>query len=232
MIRKIDLYNQAIILRQSGESIKSIAKKLMISSSTASLWCREIKLTTAQLEKLKSKSVNYELLKALSIKKHLVKVSLDQEIFDKAKNEVKLLTKNEFFVAGIALYWAEGFKNLSEGRIGFCNSDPRMIIFMLRWFKKFLHLGQSDFTLRVEFNAEHLERKEEIEAHWSNITGITLEQFNKPFLQKAKLQKKYPHKQTYFGTLRIRVRKSTAMLPQIRGWIQGLNDKVKNEVYF
>lgn len=43
--------NKALILRQNGESIKDIAKRLKISKSTVSLWCRDIKLTSEQIKK-------------------------------------------------------------------------------------------------------------------------------------------------------------------------------------
>lgn len=223
MIRKIDKYKQAIILRQAGESIKAIAKKLMISSSTSSLWCRNIILTPEQLSKLRTKSGNIELLKKLSQKKHLDKIQRHNLIFNQAAYEIALLNENEFFIAGVALYWAEGFKNPSEGRIGFCNSDPRMVKFMLKWFKQFFSLRNEDFILRAEFNIDHLDRKKEIEEYWSKLTNIPQNQFNNPFLQKTKWQKTYLNRNTYFGTLRIRLKKSSALLPKMRGWIEGLS---------
>lgn len=224
MIRKIDKYNQAKSLRQAGHSIRFIASQLQISSSTASLWCRHIQLTPEQLTTLQAKSINTELLKRLAVQKHLTKIQQQQDLFNQAKLEITQLTNREFFVSGLALYWAEGFKNLSEGRIGFCNSDPRMIIFMLAWFRQFFQIKNEDFTLRAEFNIDHLDRKDEIESYWSKLTHIPLNQFNNPFLQKSKWQKSYLNRNTYFGTLRIRIRKSTAHLPRIRGWIEGLSN--------
>lgn len=223
MIRKIDKYNKAKALRQAGYSIRFIASKLEISSSTASIWCRNVPLTPEQLTNLQAKSINTDLLKRLAFQKHLMKINRDQEIFNQASSEIKILTNKEFFISGLALYWAEGFKNLSEGRIGFCNSDPRMIVFMIEWFKKFFNVRNEEITLRAEFNIEHLNRQHTIESYWSKLTDIPLSQFNKPFLQKAKWQKNYLNRSNYFGTLRIRIRKSAAHLPRIRGWIEGLS---------
>jgi transcriptional regulator with XRE-family HTH domain len=223
MIRKIDKYNQAILLRQNGLSIRSIAQQLNISSSTASLWCRSVQLTSEQLLKLRAKSINIDMLKQLAIKKHLAKIEAHQDLFLKSKQEIIPLSPQEFFVSGLALYWAEGFKNLSEGRIGFCNTDPRMIVFMLAWFRKFFKLQNTDFTLRAEFNIEHIDRRTDIETYWSRLTKIPLNQFNSPFLQKSKWLKQYKNRNSYYGTLRIRVKKSTALLPRIRGWIEGLS---------
>lgn len=226
MINQIDKHNQAILLRQSGVSIRSIAKKLIISSSTASLWCRHILLNEEQLQQLKSRPKDIERLRLLSKKRHLDKINRHQKIHQTARNNMKPMTDEEFFKAGLALYWAEGFKNISEGRIGFCNSDPRMITFMIAWFKKILNVPIEDFTLRAEFNIEHLARKDEIELYWSNLTKIPLSQFNKPYLQKSKVLRDYSKKGTYYGVLRIRIRKSLAQLVQIRGWIDGMSASI------
>ncbi|OGE31102.1 hypothetical protein A2631_05520 [Candidatus Daviesbacteria bacterium RIFCSPHIGHO2_01_FULL_44_29] len=48
MKRDLDKYQQARDLRISGDSIKTIAKKLLISSSTASIWTNDIQLTPEQ----------------------------------------------------------------------------------------------------------------------------------------------------------------------------------------
>lgn len=229
MLIKINEHSEALILRKSGESIRSIAKKLKISTSTASLWCRAIELTTDQKTKLSLKSANIELLRSYANKRHHDKISRNQKVFEEAKSEINKLNSNEIFLSGIALYWAEGFKNLSEGRVGFCNSDPRMITFMMFWFRNILKIPDSDFTLRAEFNITHSQRQKEIEYYWSKITGIPLAQFNKPYFQKSMLLRNYPNKHTYYGVLRIRIRKSTHLLAKFRGWIEGLSVSISAE---
>lgn len=223
MRKKIEKYNQAVLLRKSGESIRAISKRLKISTSTASLWCRNIELSFEQKAILASKSANIELLRFHANKRHEDKINRNKEIFEKARLDIQKLNKDELFLAGIALYWAEGFKNLSEGRIGFCNSDPRMIKFIINWFKKVLKIPKSEFILRAEFNIEHLNRRSEIEDYWSKVTGIPKFQFNNPYLQKSKFLRDYSNRGAYYGVLRIRVRKSSALLVRLRGWIEGLS---------
>ena len=43
--------NKALLLRKKGESINDIAKKIKVSKSIVSRWCRDIKLTSEQIEK-------------------------------------------------------------------------------------------------------------------------------------------------------------------------------------
>jgi len=47
MSKKIE-FQKAVALRKKGLSIKTIAKKLLISSSTASIWTNDIQLTPEQ----------------------------------------------------------------------------------------------------------------------------------------------------------------------------------------
>lgn len=226
MIRKQKEYQQALILRKKGKSIRRIAKILSISPSTASKWCKQVKLTDFQKEKLKRGRVIIKHLRKLARQSHLKKISRVRKLFQEAKSEIKSLSDRELFLIGIALYWAEGFKNEKEGRLGFCNSDPRMIKFIIRWFKKALKVKTEDFVLRAEFNESHKERTQEIENYWSKLTRVPLMQFNKPFYQHSKWLREYPNRNTYFGVLRIRVRKSSELLNKMRGWISGLNHSI------
>ncbi len=223
MYRDLKKYEQAIQFRESGKSIRTIAKELRISSSTASIWCRSVELTEEQKELLSSKSQNSELLRLYAKRRHEEKVKNHSMIFNQSKNLIRRLTSNELLLTGIALYWAEGFKSISEQRIGFCNSDPRMIKFMVNWFKKVMQISVEDFTLRAEFNIEHKSRLDEIEDYWAEVTGISRKQFSRPYFQKAKLIRDYSRRGPYFGVLRIRIRKSTVLMPKLKGWIEGLS---------
>ena len=47
----------AVILRRKGASIKEIAKILNVSRGSVSVWCKEVKLTEKQIEKLREKQI-------------------------------------------------------------------------------------------------------------------------------------------------------------------------------
>ena len=49
---------KALSLRKNGKSIKQIAEKLKVSKSTASLWCRDVMLTSNQIKKLHDRMVS------------------------------------------------------------------------------------------------------------------------------------------------------------------------------
>lgn len=222
MIRKITEYNKALELRRKGKSIRTIAKLLHISPSTASSWCKQISLSPQQLENLlKSKSRISHLQKLAKIKHRQTLIRVN-ELMKKSRQEINNLTDREFFLIGLSLYWAEGFKSLKEKRLGFCNTDPRMIKFMMKWFKKSLKIKTNGFILRTEFNESHKDREEEIKSFWSKVTNIPINQFEKPFYHRTTWLRDYSNRSKYYGVLRIRVRKSSELLNKTRGWISGL----------
>ncbi len=226
MKRKSIEYEKALVLRKTGKSIKKIAAILGVSVSIVSVWCRGVELTEQQKEKLKRRKVNIRHLRHLAKQSHLEKISRVKRLFEDSLAEIKPLTGNELFLTGLALYWAEGFKSVKEGRLGFCNSDPRMIKFMLRWFQKALKISKKSFLLRTEFNESHKDRTEEIKSFWSQLTQVPLTQFEKPFYHHSVWLRDYPNREDYFGVLRIRVRKSSELLYKTRGWIKGLSNAV------
>lgn len=223
MKRKEKEYKQALIFRRKGKSIKQIAKLVGISTSTASLWCREVQISSYRQELLKRRPERTKHLRRLAKKSHMEKISRIKSLFNTANADIKSLTPNELFLTGLALYWAEGFKSVKESQLGFCNSDPRMIKFMLKWFKKSLKVKNEDFTLRAEFNTSHRDRELAIRRYWATLTGITLEQFNKSLYHRSIWLRNYPNRENYFGVLRIRVKKSSELLNKMRGWINGLS---------
>ena len=67
-------------LRKKGESIKKIANLLNISTSTVSLWCRDVELTNIQIDNLRKrqtdpfygKRLNYYLKKKKELKQKIL----------------------------------------------------------------------------------------------------------------------------------------------------------------
>ncbi|PJA64121.1 MAG: hypothetical protein CO160_00290 [Candidatus Portnoybacteria bacterium CG_4_9_14_3_um_filter_43_11] len=142
--------------------------------------------------------------------------------------EIDKLNKRDLLVAGIAMYWSEGYTAPSNYDVGFTNSDPKMILFMLEWFKNCCKISIDRFSLRVGINKIHKKRVKEVEKYWSDLTEIPLSQFNKPSLKKTETKKIYENYNEHFGTLRIKVRKGTRLRRKIDGWIEGISNlKIK-----
>lgn len=209
-------------LRGKGESIKVIAKSLQVSVGSVSLWCRDVKLTVEQIRELEIRAHDPRYGQRLSYALAQQKLRLDKtnQLKRKGINEVGELSKNHLFIAGVALYWAEGFKK--DSQVGFANTDPVMIQFFLRWIVECCGISMDALTARVTINGSQKHRLTEIQQYWQSITNIPSKNFQKPYLFLTPLKKVYESDTTYFGVLRIKVRKSTDLLRLIHGWIEGL----------
>lgn len=216
---------KARVLRQQGESIKEIARTLGLSSSSVSYWCRDIVLSPTQIARLQERQRSAGLkavLKYAEIKRR-VRIEKEKALVSLGKREVGKLNKRELFLVGSALYWGEGYKS-GNGELGFTNSNPEMIRFILRWFREIFKIHNADFILRVSVNRQHTSRIKEIEKWWSEKTNIPLSQFSKSSLIKTSAKKVYVNLSVHYGTLRVKVRRGTDLRRRILGGIEGLKD--------
>ncbi len=216
------LRRRARQLRQQGLGIKTIAHKLKISSSTVSLWCRDIQLTLAQIKTLEQRNHDPFYGRRLAYILHQQHKRQQKIIYLRQKGikEIGRLTPKELFLIGVSFYWCEGFKK--DNQVGFANSDPFLLKLFLIWLKNCCHIPKSRLKLRVTANELYRNKIESIESYWSKTLDISKSQFQKPFFQKVQWKKIYDHPEDYHGVLRIRVSRSTDFLHQIHGWIEGL----------
>jgi predicted transcriptional regulator len=221
-LAKPKLRKQARELRQEGLGVKTIAYRLGVSSSTVSLWCKDIKLSPEQIKELERRAHDPFYGRRLQnvIRQKTERSKKIEEMKEEGIRGVGRLTPRDLFIAGIALYWAEGFKK--DSRLGFANSDPKMIKFFLKWLIKSCKVPKEAIRFRVGLNISHKNRIQEVEKYWSSLTRIPLSQFQKSFFQKFVWKKEFPKPEKYFGVLRIRANKQLTLFRRIHGWIEGL----------
>jgi transcriptional regulator with XRE-family HTH domain len=221
---KPELRIKARELRKKGLSLNEIVKKLNVSKSSASLWCRDIELTKKQVESLGQK------IKVGGMKGRLKGAEFNKkkrlDMIEKYNIEgikyFNTLSNKEFMVAGLALYLGEGYKVYSV--VGFSNSNPEILKFMKLWFKNFFDLKEKDFVYRVNINYIHKSRDREVRKYWINELNIPVDCFRKTTYIKTENKKKYENRSVYYGTLKISVRKSSKMLYKIWGFSDALLD--------
>lgn len=214
-------------MRSGGESVKVIAKALGVTKSTVSLWVRDIILTVDQLETLmKRKIKGGELGRA---KGAFMQKKRRMDMIRQRENEgiekLKDLSEGEFFTAGVALYWGEGSKKKREFYV--CNSDPKIIQFIINWLKKFYGIGVDRLVAVVGINEIHREREVIVKKFWSEQTGIPLNQFRKTSFKKAKVHKVYANFNEHYGTLSIHVLKGCEIYYKMLGLLVGLSEASK-----
>lgn len=215
---KLDLKLKARSLRKKGLSIGKIQERLRVSRSSASIWVRDIKLTKKQLEKLylnkRTGALRGCIIAAMNkIKK---KERLTKRLMQEGKREVGRLSKRDKFIAGIAMYFAEG--NKGDGSVKFSNTDPLAIKFMVDWFRKLCKVPEEKFRCSLYIH-DNLDKKKAKE-FWSDLINIPLSQFRKSYIVKNNPNRlrKIKHK---YGVLRVTI-SDVNLHRKIMGWISGI----------
>ena len=141
---------RALELREKGYSYSQIKSELGISKSTLSGWLSDFPLSPERIFELRDKSPQ-------RIEKYRNTMQLKREnrlhtVYKKVSKDIGVLTPREVFVAGLFLYWGEGFKS-SNATTGFANSDPASCKFFLRWLSD-LGVKQEKIVLRIQLYSD------------------------------------------------------------------------------
>ncbi len=204
----------AIELRKRGLSYGEIKKKLHVSKSTLSYWLKDIRLTEEQRKRFYTANVLLLSRGAQSQKERRLREIA--EIIKNAKKEVSSsISLESYRLFGAALYWAEGNKKNS---LGITNSDPYLILFMVKWFEKIFDVPPN--TLKAWLNIYPQQNELEIKKFWSQLTGIPLENIGKTFVKP--LSKNYKKNTLYYGTIKIKVPRGTNMRHRLFGWVKAV----------
>ncbi len=204
-------------LRKRGYSYNQILKSVSVSKDTLSRWCRDIKLTKKQKQKLiKRKLLGQKKGSIIAAEnKRKKRLELIKKIFIHSKKDIRAVSKRDRFIAGIALYAAEG--NKTEGQGGFSNSDPKIIKFMMGWFKEFCIIPLDKYRGAIWLHEGRDEKK--AKEFWSNLTGIPINQFHKTYIAKDKIDSRKIRKNIHsYGVFAIRF-SHTEIQRRIMGWI-------------
>jgi len=204
---------EAIKLRNKGLSYNEIRKIVPVSKSSLSLWLKSIRLKSKHRKRLYTKQIEILARGPRSQKERREKEI--KEIINKAEAEITLpLSPEVMRLMGAALYWAEGTK---RGMCEVTNSDPHLILFMVKWFEKIFEITPLQLKARLNIYPQQSDIK--IKKFWSELTGIPLSNFGKSFIKP--LSKNYKKNTLYYGTIKIEVPKSVNIKHRIFGWISG-----------
>lgn len=205
-------------MRRAGRSIRDITAALHASKSSVSYWCRDIILTPPQQRRLnaaQSRAAMTALLKA-SEKKRAARLRATDIAMKLGAREVGKLSRRDIAMIGLALYWGEGYKRGNE-ELGFTNSNESIIRMFIRWMRQEYPVRPSDFILRVSINGLHKSRIDSVTRYWAEVTNLPISQFTSPSFIKTANKKVYLNAHEHYGTLRIKVRRATALRRRILG---------------
>ncbi|MEU5093870.1 hypothetical protein [Streptomyces sp. NPDC020996] len=216
---KDDLRARARELRLPGWTYDQIEVELGCSKSSVSLWVRD----PPKPEPRYTPEEQRALMQAGLARLRSAQDEERQRVKESAAREIGELTDRELFMAGVALYWAEGQKSKSYSRreaVLFVNSDPQVIQVHLAWLDL---LGVKRERLRFRVMIHETADVAGSERYWADLVGIA-----PSALQPSTLKKHNPktvRKNTgddYHGCLVIRVLQGAELYRRIEGWWYGI----------
>jgi len=183
-----------------------------VSKSTLSLWLKAISLTPAHRERLYTKQISVLAQGSQSQKERRLR-EIEKIVVDAGKEIKNPLSFEAYRLFGAALYWAEGAKT---NGCAIVNSDPYLILFMVRWLEKVFKIYPS--ILKAWLNIYPQQNDEDVKKFWSQLTGIPVENFGKSFIKPA--NKSFKKNNLYYGTITIRIPRGTDLRHRIFGWVK------------
>jgi len=189
---------------------------------------KKLSVSEAAIDLKRSESSLYKFMKRHDLPRRTASES-NEIVFDRKALSYKLkknLTSAEqkLKLAGIMLYWAEGYKNLNKksrgATIDLANSDPKMIELFLKFLRKICNIDEK--RLRVQLYCYINQDVEELKQYWRKLTRIPLNQFIKPFI-KEEFSDDKKDKMKY-GLVHIRYSDKKLFL-QIKKWTEDYINK-------
>ncbi|WP_406394591.1 hypothetical protein [Streptomyces sp. NBC_00887] len=216
---KDDLREKARELRLQGMTYDQIQVELGCSKSSISLWVRD-------LPKPEPRYTEEERLARMNAGLAALRTTQDAERRETkrlAREAVGHLSDRDLFLAGVALYWAEGAKDKAYSRresLLFINSDPGVITVYLSWLKLLGVTGK-----RMHFRV-HIHESADIagaEQFWADLAGVPVAELKKTTLKKHNPTTTRKNTgDTYRGCLAIYVTKSAELYRRVEGAWYGI----------
>lgn len=165
---KLEEQEQAREMRARNMTLQDIATELNVSKSSVSLWVRDVPFTPSKRRTGPQRRPH---------RFHEAKLAQIAALNAEGVERIGTLSDAAFLAAGAALYAGEGTKR--DGAVRFANSDPTMVEFFCAWFRRFFEIDEARLRGRVYLHAGL--DIDAATAHWSEVTGIPIEQFRKPY---------------------------------------------------
>ncbi|MBP7822257.1 MAG: hypothetical protein KA034_00350 [Candidatus Moranbacteria bacterium] len=215
----------AIALRKQGKSYSQIEATLHVPKSTLSYWLRDIPMKKSLRQKISQRASEKSTAALIERNKNQTAIALEraEKIRATAMQEARCLFGDTLFVAGVSLYWAEGYKRGANGSkwkcVDFTNADPEMIRVMMNFFRKFC--GVSEDRFKVQLLAHPNVDMQASVKYWSKIIDVPQSQFIKTCTSLSIRSGQKRKSNLTHGTVHIRVY-DVKLFFRIIGWIDGL----------
>lgn len=197
MSYNLEVVEKAKKMRGKGYSLDEIALEFKISKSTASMWTSKVKITSRGKRRIIARQIRARQKGLLIIKKRRIAVrkAIEKSARSALKN-IKIDDDLSKLLCSVFI-WTEGEKG-NYDRVGFANSDPRMVNTFLSLLRRSFKLDERKLRALVHIHEYH--NKDEIISFWSKVTKIPSSQFTKCYLKPHTGKRK---RDDYMGSMHI-----------------------------
>ena len=199
MTRHRDREN-ALILRKRGMSYTQIKKNLKVGKSTLSYWLRGYPLSETRIRELRD--WNEERIERCRETKRKKREERLTKFYQKQKEWLFPLKKNDLYLAGLFLYLGEGARS-NNTKLSLSNTDTAIIKFFIAWLTKNLSVPKDKLKIQLHLYGDmEIEREMDF---WSKLLDVPFSRFNSPYIKKGHT-KKISHKGGFgHGTCNISI---------------------------
>lgn len=188
----------AIELRKAGHSYNHIATIVNVSKSTLAVWLGDIpyKPNIETVERIgKARAASGE-----------AKSKAKRETFlrarEEAKSEIQSVSQRDLFMLGLGLYIGEGAK--SSVSTSFVNSNPAIMILIVRWFIEAIGIRREQIRMRLHL---YPDTDESVSLNfWSSTTGIPRSQFFRSVIDRREDKKVVKSGKLPYGTAHMTIK--------------------------
>lgn len=222
MVRKERENKLALRLRRQGFSYREVLQHVPVAKSTLSLWLRSVGLSRRQRQRLTEKKLaamrrGWETV-------HRMRMRRWHEIRDRARAEVRRLSRTERWLVGTALYWAEGAKEREDSpatSLKFSNSDFLMVLLFRDWLFEFLGVSKEQirYGLYIHESANWFAARR----FWAERLAIQPKTIRVYFKRANPTPKRKNVGRDYIGLMRLSISQSIALVRKVSGWIEGMH---------
>ena len=171
---------KAIALRKKEMSYSQIKNILGIGKGTLSSWLKDYPLSKEKISELSWKNdKRIERYRETMKKKREKRL---KEFYDEQKIKIFPLTKRDFFIAGLFLYWGEGGKTIPTSAT-MSNTDPSLINFFIDWTVNHLNFPKEKIRIKLHlYNDMDIKKETDF---WSKKINLPKKQFKNPYIKKT-----------------------------------------------
>lgn len=223
MRAKLAEREQAIALRRRGFSYSEIQAHVPVSQASLSFWLRGVELEECHKQRLAQKKAAGQPEAARKV--HELKLARIAKTSKLAECEASrfLDSRELLWVIGTVLYWAEGTKIKQwshKEQAQFTNMDPDMIRVVRGWLVRYCSMTSDDFDYALYIHPDG--DVTSAQKFWSDNLGIPQERLRTYFKKHNPITRRKHVGRTYYGTMRMTVRRSALLAHRITGWIRAI----------